>query len=101
MHIPSILSIGQHRVTDTQWNAGRRRGDEYRAAMAFHKKRLAKIRRKKLPSSVRELILRVRRSHVLKPIRRSPLTRVEIDPRVAAFLKEVDRVDYGLMGAAW
>ena len=77
------------------------KSEEYRAAMAFHKKRIVKLRRQNPPSAVRKLIRRVLHSHVLKPIRRSYWTRVEIDPRVAAFLKEIDRVDYGLMDPAW
>ena len=77
-------------------------GHEYRAAMAIQKKRLAKLRRPRLRLSpaVRKLVHRVLPSHVLKPRRRSPSTPVAIDPRAAAFLKEIDDVDYELISAA-
>jgi len=80
-------------------------GDEYRAAMAreiltrFQRPKLLdrvkvgliKLQRPKLLRNALTLIIRRRRRHRALP------AQTEMDPRTEAFLKEMDKVDYGLM----
>ena len=75
--------------------------DEYRTAMARGRERLTKLRRPKLLSRVKWRLTKLQRPKLLRNVLmlmfRALSTNTEMDPCVEAFLKEMDKVDYGLM----